>query len=86
MSDKPEWHLKREVNISHILTTLGVAVSMAYWLFSVEARVDKNELRIENESRNLSLKIESIKEAESIALKSIERRLIRIENKLDRQQ
>lgn len=51
------WHLKREVNISHLLTTAIIAVSLMTWASKVEQRLGilevVNSQQIEAVSRRL---------------------------------
>ena len=52
MIDK-HWHLKKELNIGHILTTLVLALGIITWGNTMDQRVTKAETMIENLDRML---------------------------------
>lgn len=43
-----DWHLKREISIGHIFTTLTVAISMIIWFKNLENRVEINDLELKS--------------------------------------
>ena len=63
------WHIKKEVSVGHILTTIVIAISMMSWAVSIEKRMTT---------------LEVAKEYNSAAFDRIEQSLDRIEDKLDR--
>ena len=52
MIDK-HWHLKKELNIGHILTTIVLALGIITWGNTMDQRVTKAETMIENLDRML---------------------------------
>lgn len=52
MIDK-HWHLKKELNIGHILTTIVLALGIVTWGNTMDQRVTKAETMIENLDRML---------------------------------
>ncbi|UUO22835.1 hypothetical protein FGD67_06265 [Colwellia sp. M166] len=48
MSDKnpSEWHLKKEVNLTHIISTAIVTISGFWFISGIDKRVDLNSVEI----------------------------------------
>jgi hypothetical protein len=46
MSDN-YWHLKKEVNVGHFLTTIILAVGLITWGMGIDSRLSRAEVRIE---------------------------------------
>lgn len=63
------WHIKKEVSVGHIITTVVIGLSVMAWARSVETRLTA---------------LEVAKEYNSAAFRRIEQSLLRIEDKLDR--
>ena len=53
MDTDKNWHLKKELNIGHILTTLVLALGIITWGNTMDQRVTKAETMIENLDRML---------------------------------
>ena len=64
-----QWHLRREINFTHILTTIMVIVSAFVWGISMETRMAITETKVS---------------AVEINNNKLEAYLIRIEGKVDR--
>lgn len=70
MSDETQgWHIKKEVSVGHIITTIAMLIALAAWARTVETRITA---------------LEVAKEYNSAAFERIEKALNRIEDKLDR--
>lgn len=74
------WHLNREFSISHIATTIVMAVSLLKWGMAMDARVAAAELRLTAQDTRDATQDKMIERFDG-ALSS---RLDRIEAKLDR--
>lgn len=48
MVEKDIWHLRKEINLGHIITTLTLASGIIAWGFSIDSRLSKAEVRIES--------------------------------------
>ena len=68
MTDDKSWHVKKEINLGHLLTTATAIVSFFIWMQTIETRLAVLE------SRDITFK-EHIHEMKAT--------LIRIESKLD---
>mgnify|MGYP005989071247 CR=1 FL=1 len=67
------WHMKKEVNVAHVITTVAMVVS-CFWFFSdLDKRIASN-----------SSEINHIKEQRAEDQKRIEKRLDSMDRKLDR--
>lgn len=44
VEQKPGWHLEKSVSLSHIFTTLSIAVAVLLWMNKIDKRVDQNAL------------------------------------------
>ena len=66
--EREKWHIKKEVSVGHILTTILIGISLVAWGNSVEKRV--TALEVANTYDNA-------------AFKRIEATLVRIEGKID---
>ena len=74
------WHLKKEVSVGHIVTTVTILISAAAYVNSVETRFTEAEMR------DMAI-VERINRAEAWQQKElaeIKTYLRRIEDKLDR--
>lgn len=70
MSDNTNgWHIKKEVSVGHILTTVAIGISMLSWAMSMEKRMTG---------------LEVAEKYNSAAFERIQQSLARIEDKLDR--
>lgn len=68
-----QWHMKKEINLAHVITTVALAVS-AFWFFS-----DMNERINAN-----SLKLEYVQQQRTEDQERVEKQLDNINKKLDR--
>lgn len=41
------WHLRKEISVGHILTTLTVAGAAFLWMAELEKRVERNAVMVE---------------------------------------
>lgn len=69
MTVERHWHLKKEINISHIVTTLVAIASFFVWIQSIETRIAV----LEHSDITFKENVHEIKSS-----------LIRIEQKIDR--
>lgn len=74
------WHLKKEVTIGHIFTSLTVTGSVLLWVFSLSSRVEV----IATEVNHIKGDMVKIEHRTSENLSEIKGSLIRIEEKIDR--
>lgn len=76
----PGWHLKKEIQLGHIITTLTVAVSAVVYVGKVEQRVavleDARAEQLRRDARQ--------DETTTQALNALRTQLERIDGKLDR--
>lgn len=82
MSDTPTpgWHLKKEIQLGHLITTLTVAVSVVVYITKVEQRVALLEANmVQQHDRD---ERQDKASADSIAL--LRAQLDKIDSKLDR--
>ena len=70
MIDK-HWHLKKELNIGHILTTLVLALGIITWGNTMDQRVTKAETMIENLDRMLVITASNNREMRSELLSEL---------------
>lgn len=56
------WHLKKELNIGHLLTTLMLAVGIIAWGNHMGERMTANEVRIEGLQATQTLQIQDTRE------------------------
>lgn len=47
-----EWHLDKNISVTHIISTLLIAFSVLTWAMTIEKRIDKNEQAIQNSVDN----------------------------------
>jgi len=73
MENTEGWHLRREVNIAHLLATLALAGSLVSWGMTMDTRVTRLEAQQDATSAALER-----------AIAVVDARLDRIEDKLDR--
>lgn len=66
------WQIKKEFTVGHIITTVTLLFSLLLWGWRVETRIAENE-------RN----IRAAKEISDVQYREINRRLERIEDKVD---
>jgi hypothetical protein len=48
------WHLRKELNLGHLLTTLALATGMFTWGMGMDSRVTATEVRVESLTGALS--------------------------------
>ena len=74
------WHLKREIQLGHLLTTISVAVSVIIYVQKLDTRIAMLEqARLEQKDRD-----ERQDKSSSEAIGLLRQQLERIEGKLDR--
>ena len=73
------WHLDKRISISHIVTTLTVAVAIVIWLMRLESAVSLNSSGIVNNT----IQIQRVEQAQSAQYSEILRRLERIDDRLN---
>jgi hypothetical protein len=69
LESKEQWHLKKEINISHLVTTFVAIASFFFWIQSIETRIAV----LEHSDKMFMNSVHEIKAT-----------LIRIEQKIDR--
>ena len=74
------WHLKKEVSVGHIVTTVTILISAAAYVTSVESRFTEAEMR----DMAIVERIDRAERWQRDELAEIKSALRRIEDKLDR--
>lgn len=78
---QPErWHIKREFQIGHLLTTVSMAVSAGLYVTAVEKRVSLLE-QVAQQQKERDARQDALTAA---AFSSVDARLSKIDDKLDR--
>ena len=78
---KPErWHIKREFQLGHLITTLVMAASVIMYIGKMEQRIDLVEQTVQQQRERDERQDKAIAEG----LQAIERRLGKLDDKLDR--
>lgn len=77
--DHNGWHLRREVSVGHIMTTVVVAASAFAYIFSLEGRISLQGQKIEAVEARIDRADARLKDD----LSEIKGALLRIENKVD---
>lgn len=72
MSQEENWHLKKELNLAHIITTVTLLVTGILFLSGLDKRINTN-----------SQEIQHLKQIRNEDQKRIEKRLDSIDKKLD---
>ena len=67
------WHMKKEINVAHVITTVALAVSCLWFFSDLDKRIATNATEITH-----------IKEQRAEDQKRIEKRLDSMDRKLDR--
>lgn len=67
------WHLRKEINVGHLLTTVALTLGLISWASTMDSRVTR--LEAQQEATSIAL---------TRAIDVIDARLNRIEDKLDR--
>ncbi|MFH1493737.1 MAG: hypothetical protein ABIG70_02950 [Pseudomonadota bacterium] len=50
-SNRRKWHLDKSFSISHLITTLMIAASVALWAMNMDKRVALLEMSVQNQNR-----------------------------------
>lgn len=53
--EKEPWHMKREIQIGHLIATLGVGVSAVFYIARIEQRVAVVETQMEGQKDSANL-------------------------------
>jgi hypothetical protein len=80
MAEKDEWHLKKEVSVGHIISTVTFLIGMIAWGVNVE----KTQSVHTSDIRNLEQRMNRSDGQVADALKEIKTALNRIEDRLNR--
>lgn len=78
------WHIKREIQIGHLLTTVTLAVGLASYFAKVEQRLALNEQALQILQQQQMMRDERQDQALSSAARQIDTRMERIEAMLVR--
>lgn len=73
------WHLRKEISVGHILTTLTVAGAAFLWMAELEKRVERNAVMVEA----IGDRVTRTEDRTERQLERIHSTLVRIEAKLD---
>lgn len=73
MADNQQWHMKREVNLAHVITTLALTVSGIWFLSDLDKRIQSN-----------TKDITYIQEQRTEDVERLEKQLDKINTKLDK--
>lgn len=74
------WHLRREISIGHLLTTVSVAAAMFWFFADLDKRVSLNAQAISQ----MAIESQRAEERTDKALAEIKETLSRIEGRLNR--
>ncbi len=80
MADADHWHLKPEVNISHIIATITLALGLISWGMKMDERMTRIEARIAAQAEVDARQDRAVDQI----IGGLTARLDRIDNKLDR--
>ncbi len=79
MSDatKEQWHMKKEINLSHIIVTVSMVITMMWFFAALDKRIDGNtkdinhskQQRIEDQKRSREDKDRLYKQLDSLSVK-----------------
>ena len=58
-----QWHLKKELNVGHLLTTIVLGISIIAWGNSMSERLTAQEIRVETLDRALTLVVSDNRDA-----------------------
>lgn len=72
-NDIDGWHLRKEVNVGHLLMTMTLAGGLVVWGMQIDSRITRLEVLAEAQ-----------RDAQQRAIQVLEQRFDRIERKLDR--
>lgn len=81
------WHLKREISVGHILTTLTIAVASIGYAMQNEKNHEQHRLRIESiQERLVELRANDVRQEGKIeaGIVRVEVQIQRIDDKMDR--
>lgn len=67
------WHLRKEVNVGHLIMTMTLAGGLVVWGMQIDSRITRLEVLAEAQ-----------RDAQQRAIQVLEQRFDRIERKLDR--
>lgn len=83
----PHWHLKREISIGHILTTLMVAVGVVGYAMENEKSHQQHRIRIEGiQERLVELRASDLRQEGKLdaGIIRVELQMQRLDDKIDR--
>ena len=78
--EQERWHIKREFQLSHIITTVVMGVSVILYLGKMEQRIALIEQSVQSQHERDARQDQAIGEG----LKAIDSRLGKLDDKLDR--
>ena len=78
--DQPGWHLKKEVQLSHIITTLTIAAAAFLYIGKIEQRISIIESQVVAQYQRDERQDKAMAEAVEL----VRRQLDRMDSKLDR--
>lgn len=79
MTEESRWHLKKEVNLAHLLVTISIIAA----LFSWSAKMDTRVAVLETQNMIVNQQVNEFKGTVNQQMNEIKGALTRIENKLD---
>ncbi|MDX1408410.1 MAG: hypothetical protein R3330_09760 [Saprospiraceae bacterium] len=65
------WHLRKELNISHLLMTVGLLVGLIGWGSTLDNRVTTVEVRLDHVQKSQDVMREDAKEAQAEVLQEL---------------
>lgn len=80
MAQNDSWHVKKEVNLGHIVTTLSVIVGVLYW----SADVNNQITSLRREDQIIHERVNDVRTDTRVQFAEIKSALLRIEEKLDK--
>lgn len=73
------WHLKREIQLGHLLTTIGMIAAVAMYVSKIDQRLALLEQSVKHQQE-----VDSKQDEDFIRVqRNLDKRLDRIDNKLD---
>ena len=78
--DKRSWHLDKRLNVSHLVTTLVLAVGVFTWASGIEQRINVNTIDVEHNKELMQLSQGYV----TATVNTIEKKVDKIDIKLDK--
>lgn len=80
---REQWHIKKEVSVSHIISTLVITIAGFWFMAGMDKRIDANDSNLNNFKAIHAIDINAVKTARSQDMARVEKQFDRINHKLD---